>query len=171
MIRELQWNDFDDLVTGYFSYYDEVKQNPDLGIIFYNERPSMAHEIDWFKNLYSDVLAGDAVAMVLEEDGMAVGMCDVRRLRPGSEVSHTGSLGVVIRSGYRDHGKGQQLVKAALEACRGKFELIVLSVFTINKRAAHVYEKLGFVNYGTLPGSVHRDSRHIDEYQMYYEVH
>lgn len=170
MIRELQWNDFDDLVSGYYSYYDEVKESPDLGIIFYHEKPTMEHEIDWFKTLYSDVQSGNAVAMVLEEDGIAVGLCDVRRVRPGSEVSHTGNLGVVVRRGYRDHGKGQKLIKAALEGCRGKFEQIVLSVFSVNERAIHIYEKLGFVKYGTLPRSVLRNGRYIDECQMYFRI-
>lgn len=170
MIRELQWNDFDDLVAGYYSYYDEVKENPELGIIFYHEKPNMVHEISWFRDLYADVQTGNAVAMVLEEDGAAVGMCDVRRARPGSEVSHVGNLGIVIGKDYRDHGSGQKLVKAVLEACAGKFEVIVLSVFTVNERAIHVYQKLGFVNYGKLPRSVQRNGAYFDEYQMYYDV-
>ncbi len=170
MIRELQWNDFDDLVTAYYSYYDEVKENHDLGLIFYHEKPNMVHEINWFRDLYADFQTGNAVALVLEEDGMAVGICDVRRVRPGSEVSHSGNLGIAIRDGYRDHGNGQKLVKAVLEACRGKFEIIVLSVFTLNRKALHIYEKLGFVKYGTLPKSVLRNGRYFDEYHMYYEV-
>lgn len=170
MIRRLQWNDFNDLVSGYYSYYEEVKENPDLGIIFYDEIPTMRNEVDWFQNLYKDVLNGNAVAMVLEEEGQAVGLCDVRRLRPGSEVSHTGVLGIVIRKDYRGQGSGQQLVKAVVDQCRDKFEMLVLSVFNKNERAKHIYRKIGFEVIGILPNSVKRGERYYDELQMYYKL-
>lgn len=170
MIRELRWTDFEDLIDAYYSYYDEVRSEPELGIIFYHEKPSMAHEINWFSTLYEDVLKGDAVARVAEEDGHIVGICDVHRVRPGSEVSHSGVLGIAIRKEYRDRGIGKSLLKACLEECRDKFEIILLSVFSVNKRAISLYEKTGFEKYGFFPRSVLRNGTYYDEINMYYKL-
>lgn len=169
MIRPLRWNDMDDLVENYYSYYDEVKnENPELGLIFHDNRPDLVHEAEWFSSLFSDVLKGDAVAYVAEEDGRAVGMCDVHRKMPGSEVSHTGVLGISIARDYRNRGLGRKLLNAMLEECRGKFEAITLAVFESNHYAVRLYREMGFVEYGKFKHSVKRNGKYFDELLLCY---
>lgn len=171
MIRELQWKDMEDLVDNYYSYYDEVEtDNPELGIIFYHQKPSHESEAAWFTSLYRDVLNDNAIAMVAEVDGKVVGICDIRRERPGSEVSHKGVLGIAIRKGYRGKGIGSELVSSALEKARSKYDVILLGVFSTNKNAIKLYRKIGFVEYGKLPASVKRNGTYFDEIQMYYPL-
>lgn len=169
MIRELLWRDLDDLVSNYYSFYGEKDtDNPDMGIVFLHRKPEMSAEIDWFSNLYRDVIDKNAVAVVAEEDGKAVGLCDVHRMRPGSEVAHIGILGIAIHRDYRGHGIGRAMMESILEKCRDEFDMILLSVFTNNEKAISLYRKVGFVQYGMLPGSVKRGSRYYDGYEMYY---
>lgn len=167
MIRKLEWDDFEDLIGTYYSYYEEFKTDPYLGIVFFRERPSMGHEIEWFSSLYAAIESGDAVAMVVEENGHAVGICDVRRNRPGTEVSHLGVLGIAIGKEHRGHGLGEALLRASIEECRGKFHTILLSVFGFNKKAIHLYEKIGFEKYGSMPNGVFRDNAYHEEINMY----
>lgn len=170
MIRELQWKDFDEVVDNYYSYYDELKDNPELGLLFRPEKPDMQNEISWFSNLYAMILRGDAIALVAEMDGKVVGICDVNRVRPDSEIGHQGVLGIAIRKEYRSRGIGKQLVSTMIEECKGKFELILLGVFTVNKNAISLYKKFGFKEYGTLPYASKRGNRYFDEMKMYLKL-
>jgi len=68
-IREVRWEDFHPLVENYFSYYDELTDEPGLGLILFAEKPSLADEAAWFLGLYRSQLAGDQVALVAEVDG------------------------------------------------------------------------------------------------------
>jgi RimJ/RimL family protein N-acetyltransferase len=44
--------------------------------------------------------------------------------------------------------------------------LLVLSVYATNNRAIHVYEKVGFVQTGGVPGKHLREGKYIDEVTM-----
>ena len=167
MIRELQWNDMNDIIDNYYSYYEEVKRDPEFGIIFFHAKPSFDSEVEWFSNLYKNTLRGDAFVKVAVEDGKVVGICDILRLRPGTEASHNGILGIAIKEGYRDKGIGKALISDALDAARGKLEIVSLGVLTTNKRAYSLYRKLGFIEYGMRPKSVKRGKRYFDEILMY----
>lgn len=169
MIRKLKWGDMEDLVANYYSYYDEVEgDNPDLGLIFHNEKPNEASEAEWFTGLYKETLRGDAVCFVAEIDGRVAGICDVHRVRPGSEVSHKGVLGIALHRDFRGMGLGRELIEATLEECRKSFEIITLGVFTTNERAIALYRKLGFEEYGKLERSAKRNGRYYDEILMQY---
>jgi L-amino acid N-acyltransferase YncA len=111
MIREVEWKDMDDLIANYYSYYKELKERPDFGIVFYEAMPNFASEIEWFSSLYKGVEEGNVIAVVAVEDGKVVGLCDVHRTRPGSEMSHVGLLGITLRKGYRGKGLGEQMMK------------------------------------------------------------
>ena len=171
MIRDVQWKDMQDLVSNYYSYYDEVENEyPDMGLIFYHTRPEYVSEINWFSTFFRDIQEGNAIGVVAEEDGKVVGLCDVHRKRPDSEVSHIGILGIAIKKGFRDRGLGQQMMEAIIQRCKGKFDMIVLDVFAINHRAISLYKQLGFIEYARLPRGTKRGNKFYDEISMYYEL-
>ncbi|MFG1445802.1 MAG: GNAT family N-acetyltransferase [Thermoplasmatales archaeon] len=168
MIRELRWNDLEDLVANYYSYYDELKDTPDFGISFYRKRPDYSLEVEWFSGLFRETMEGNALAVVAEEDGKVVGLCDVHRVRPGSELDHSAVLGIAIRKGYRGKGLGELMMKKIIELSKGKFEILKLEVFSVNSRAINLYRRLGFVEYGNFPKAVKRGDRYYDLIQMYF---
>lgn len=170
MIRPLEWKDMKDLIENYYSYYEEVKESPDFGITFYHTRPSYDAEVDWFSSLYRDVLKEHAVVAVYEEEGKVVGLCEIQTVRPESELSHVGILGIAIKKGFRGKGMEGELIKKCLELAKGKFEIVKLEVFTSNESARRLYRKLGFVEYGILPSAAKRGKRYIDIAQMYYRI-
>lgn len=170
LIRNLKWEDFNDLISNYYSYYDELKDNPQFGIIFRNKIPSMNEEVIWFSNMYNNVCNKNTVAKVAEINGRIVGLCDVCVDRADSEKAHIGVLGITIRNGYRNKGVGYRLISNVIDSCRGIFEVIRLGVFSTNIRAIKLYEKAGFVKYGELPYSVKRGSEYIKEILMYLKL-
>ena len=165
-IRELRWEDFADIVRNYYSFHDELEDNPDMGLIIDERRPSMEEETTWFGALYADFLAKKAVVFVAEADGHVVGVCDVRGgvRRP---VSHVGTLGLAILKSYRRMGIGEQLMTHTIASARELFDVIVLDVFAVNAGARHLYAKLGFRSMGILPMAVKRKGRYYDEERMY----
>ncbi|MCI4358747.1 MAG: GNAT family N-acetyltransferase [Thermoplasmata archaeon] len=160
-IRELQWEDFHPLVENYLALYEEVKEHPDLGISLFPHPPTVLEETEWFARVFKSAHSGSGVAVVAEENGRAVGLCDVQPKGP-QETRHVGVLGIVVARGQRGRGIGRALMQGAIDRCRGKFELVELSVFENNLPARRLYESMGFRTWGTLPKGVKRNDRYIN---------
>ncbi len=168
LVREVRWNDFEDLREIYYSLYEERERGEPIGITLFDERPSPADEVTWFSTTFQRVLAGDAVMSVAEEGAHVVGNCTIGRAGPsaGSESGHVGVLGILVRRDQRGKGVGTALLSHALAAARGRFEIVRLSVFAINSRAKQLYERFGFQTVGHLPRAVRRGSQYFDEVEM-----
>lgn len=170
VIRNLEWEDFRQLVAGYYSFFDELKRNPNLGIHVGGRRPDMAEEVDFFSRLYKKVLDKDAVASVAELDGKLVGICTVDRRDARPDNRHVGTLGIWILEGYRNSGIGTKLVKSCIKKSRGSFEIIDLTVFAGNRAALALYKSCGFEKYGFARKFVKRGNRYLDKYFMSLEL-
>ena len=117
--------------------------------------------------MYVKVLDGDMIVQVAEEDGAAVDLCSITRQRPGSELDHTGVLGIAIKKAYRGRGVGRALMESTLKRCKGTFEQVILEVFESNVRAQSLYKKMGFKGYGKIPKAIKRGERYINVNLMY----
>jgi RimJ/RimL family protein N-acetyltransferase len=169
-IRDLQWEDFEQHTKNFYGFYDELKQNPDLGILVGGKRPKMTEEVDWFASFYKNLLSGDAIASVAEVDGRIVGMCNITRVNKNVNVRHIGTLGIAIIKGQRGKGIGTKLISSCLKKAKGKFEIVKLSAFTVNPAAIRLYKNAGFEYYGTGKKFIKRGKRYIDEYFMSLEL-
>lgn len=165
-VREVAWEDFPAIVENYYSIYDELPANPGIGIFLFPKKPSMADEVRWFGNFYAGVLEGKQVASVVEVDGRVVGMCQVQPDGPPEELGHRGTLGILIRNGYRGKGLGRALILDVLAKCPGKFDIVGLGVLSHNEVAKKLYKGVGFVELGTVPKKVKRGGRYYDELLM-----
>jgi RimJ/RimL family protein N-acetyltransferase len=167
-VRELRWSDFDPIREIYYLLYEERETFPDIGITLFEQRPTLADEVNWFAGFYQKVLGGDVVDRVAEVDGVVVGNCAVSRKGPSrtSESGHIGVLGILVHRDFRGRGVGDALMTATLAACRGIFELIQLQVFVVNPRARALYERHGFVETGRVPAAARRRGRYLDDFEM-----
>jgi RimJ/RimL family protein N-acetyltransferase len=164
-IRDLEWGDFPMTVENYLALYDEVLEVPDLGVSLFPVRPAMQDEADWFARLFKVAREGTGVAVVAEEGGQVIGLCTVRPLGE-QENQHVGSVGILVARGHRGRGVGRALMCAALDQSRAKFEQLHLSVFQTNAPARHLYESLGFREWGIFPNAIKRDGRYYDLVHM-----
>ena len=165
-VRDLAWGDFEDLIQNYYSYYDELPENPTLGLLLFAQKPSRADETHWFARMYSEVERGTRVVSVAEVDGRAVGLAEVAQKGPQDEQAHVGGLGIAIRREYRGQGVGHRLMENVLEKARHRFEIVELTVLSVNERARALYQKHGFRTIGTLPRALKRGDRFYDEVIM-----
>ncbi len=167
LIRRVKPSDFDDIVETYFSFFPEAEADPSFGLPLYRKLPTMEDERKWFSAVLKDVGDGNVVMSVAEVDSQVIGYCDVRRIAPDSPRDHRGVLGLVVRKEFRGRGIGPALMKETINACRGKFESIELTVLSNNLRAIRLYKRFGFKAYGKLPRAVKRAGRYFDEESMY----
>lgn len=84
---------------------------------------------------------------VINSDDQAVGWCDIMpRSHTGRRV---GYIGLGLRPEYREQGIGTRLMQHAVDhAPDFGFTELRLECRASNKRALHVYRKLGFRRYG-----------------------
>ena len=84
------------------------------------------------------------------------------RVEPGSELSHTGELTILVDCNYRRRGIGGKLLDSAISQSKGKFEMLQLTVLAPNKIAKKLYKSRGFRRFGTEPKAVKRGTKYID---------
>ena len=163
-LRDLEWTDFDALVENYYRCYDERAAGKPIWITLFAQKPSLDAEAQWFASLYRRVLEGTTVGAVAEVDRRAVGSCFVDRMGsgPDSDVSHVGELGILVHQDFRGRGIGTALLQEALRRCRGRLELVRLSVVANNEGAKKLYRSLGFEVCGRFPRAVKRGDQYFD---------
>jgi RimJ/RimL family protein N-acetyltransferase len=162
VVRSVRWEDFHDLRETYWHLYEERDSGEPIGITLFGRRPSLADEVVWFEHMFRRVIDGDQIVVVAEIDGHVVGNCSIGRSGPTSEQAHVGELGILVNAAHRGKGVGSALLERALSDARSKFEVVYLSVFTVNQRARRLYEKFGFSGCGQLPKAVKRGSAYFD---------
>ncbi len=165
-IRPLAWSDFEEFVELYYSRFEEVKTNPELGVFTRERRPPWDEEALAFARFMRSTEEGSMVANVAIEEGKLVGTCTVERKGNHVEDRHIGVLGIIVLREWRGKGLGSQLMEATIQGCIGRFELLHLAVIEVNANAHALYQKFGFREHGRAPRAFHRGDRYFDEILM-----
>ncbi len=161
-VRAVAWADFEGVAALRLHRYDQIAADPTYGMVSNATRPTQGELASWFGELQRAIVEGRAICSVAEEAGTIVGMCSIRPEGSQAETSHVGVLGIEVRDGFRGRGIGEALLRHALEAARGRFEEVQLSVLPVNTSARRLYDKLGFVVYGTAPRAFRRAGAYHD---------
>ncbi len=99
-------------------------------------------------------------------DGGLVGTAGFFALQ-GEKVRHKGILwGMYVRPEVRGLGIGKALAERVISHARTEVEILGLSVVTENASARRLYERLGFVAYGTEPQAMKQDGIYYNEVLM-----
>jgi RimJ/RimL family protein N-acetyltransferase len=83
---------------------------------------------------------------------------------------HVGVFGISLAKEYRGEGVGRILMEQVLEEAEEnilQLRIVTLGVFANNALARSLYEKLGFVQYGSLPKGIFYKDEYIDHLYMY----
>lgn len=103
-------------------------------------------------------------------DGDVLGVLVLKRALPKRKLSHAVELGMSVRSTHRARGVGTAMLDAGIRWARTvpTLRLITLGVYADNKAGLALYRRMGFVQYGYLPGGCrHDDGTEWDQVQMY----
>jgi RimJ/RimL family protein N-acetyltransferase len=159
VLRTPKWEDLDDLLELINSLVEEEAE------ILRTERVSRGEEIDWLSKTLASIEKDEAFYLVAEVDGKVVASSDIH---PRKDVAkHVGILGIIIRNDFRDVGIGTEMMNTLIEKAREMgLKVLTLSAFASNKRAIHVYEKVGFTITGRIPKKFFKNGDYIDEIIM-----
>jgi len=156
VLRTPKWENLDDFLEIINSLVDEGAD------ILRTERVSKEEEIDFLSKVLSRLEKDEMFYLVAEVDGKVVAVSEISK-RGGYE-KHVGVIGIAIRNGFRDLGIGTEIMKTLVEqAQKMGLNVLTLSAFATNKPAIHVYEKVGFVQTGTIPKKHFKEGKYIDE--------
>ena len=103
-----------------------------------------------------------------EEDNSYIPIGNIG-LGPIDWVSRKSELGIVIgEKEYWNKGLGKESIELFLNFCFNTINLncVRLSVFSYNKNASHLYEKIGFKHEGVLREAIFRFGEYHDEIKM-----
>ncbi len=107
--------------------------------------------------------------LVAELDRQLVGSIDFWNGHR-KKIAHTGEFGMGVHSDFRDRGIGKCLLEALLNWAEENplIEKVKLGVFASNKRAIHLYQKMGFEQEGRRIAEVKTATgNYIDIIEMY----
>jgi RimJ/RimL family protein N-acetyltransferase len=158
-LRTVKWEDLDDLLELINSLVEEKAD------IIRSEKVSRDEEIDWLSGVLRRQEKGEVAYVLAEASGEVVASSEIAR-RTGYE-EHVGALGIVIKKGFRNQGIGTEIMRSLIEQGQAwRLKVLTLSIFASNKRAYHVYEKVGFIETGRVPRKFFRSGKYIDEITM-----
>ncbi len=126
-----------------------------------SERLSWYHEF-----LVTGQLCLIAEDIAAKKGRHVVGQCTIEHSE-WDAAKHVATLGIIVRSDFRNSGVGTYLIEYAKQESRkiGK-EKLNLSVFPTNERGIHLYKKLGFVEVGQRHKQFLINGKYIDELLM-----
>ncbi|MBS7614900.1 GNAT family N-acetyltransferase [Candidatus Bathyarchaeota archaeon] len=163
ILRTPRWEGLNDLLEFISSLVDEG-----AGITM-NKKPSRQEEAEWLGRLLINLENDRLFDLVAEVDGKVVANSELSRKTGYTE--HVGEIGIAIKAGYRDIGIGTEMLRTLIAHGRAiGLKVLSLSVFSTNKTAKHVYEKVGFNETGRIPKAIFKDGKYIDMVLMTMEL-
>lgn len=160
ILRTLRWEDLDDCLDLINSLVTERAD------IVRKTKVVREDEIAWLASALGRMERREIVYVAAEVDGKVIGNSEIGN-RQGGYDKHVGSLGIAIKKGFRNIGIGTQMMNALINEGREMgLKVLTLTAFANNRRAIHVYEKLGFQKTGKIPMKFFKRGKYIDEVIM-----
>lgn len=163
-IRFPQKGDLDEL----FSYINELVDEDTTLLI--NEKVTKKEEKEYLLGILEAIKKEEGFSLLAFYEDRLVANVGVERKK--HRQSHLGVLGISVRKDFRDEGLGNELLKQTIFLAKDflGLKLLVLNTFAINKRAIHLYQKMGFKKCGRWPKGVFYKEKYIDDILMYFDL-
>ncbi len=130
-------------------------------------RNTLKQEIKWLAEMLAKQKKGKFFMLVCWHGKSIAGVCDVRKIDMQSEEGNT-ELGIAIAKPFRGFGLGELILKEAIALAKKKWRPrnIYLTVYSGNKPAIALYEKVGFRKVASLPNWVLNKGKYYDKWFM-----
>jgi RimJ/RimL family protein N-acetyltransferase len=163
ILRTPKWEDLDDLVEFINSLVEEG-----VDITMY-EKVIREQEADWLSRQLAETEKDNKFILLAEVEGKVVANSVIAKKTGYSE--HVGNLGIGVKDGFREIGIGTEMMNILISKAENMgLKMLTLSVFSTNKRAKHVYEKVGFRETGCIPNEIYKKGNFIDHIIMVKEL-
>jgi L-amino acid N-acyltransferase YncA len=162
IFRPLEWSDLDDILE---LINELIEEEAMIG----DDKPTTRdQQVDRHADRMKDVESGRSVVIIAEADGKAVGMANARKR--GGRLRHTAGLGVFVRRTHRNQGIGSEMMRELETRAKNMgVEVLYLEVYSISP-AVDLYRRLGYTEYGKLPGGFKYRGEYVDMISMYKRI-
>jgi len=140
-------------------------------IRFQGEQVTLEEEVAYVEGLLEQIEQHQAVMLVALCENTVIGASGLDM--ESMAERHVGVFGISIAQGYRGEGIGTLLMDVVLKEAVAnipELQIVVLDVFSDNTTAIAMYEKLGFIVYGSLPNGLRHNAVFVDNIKMYKNV-
>lgn len=178
-IKRLRTKDGRELILRYPSWGDEegmrefinTMSKEDTFITFSGEVVTVEDEKVYLTRMFAGMEEDDCVLVIAVAENKVVGSVSLeRKTESKRRARHIASFGISLLPEFRGVGVGEELATTVFEEAEkhlSEIRMLILSVYSLNERAHQLYQKLGFKDYGRLPGGVWYRDQYIDEILMY----
>ena len=137
-------------------------------LLFQGEQQTLEDEERYLDGRLTAIANGTGVQLLAYSNGILAGNTEID-LGWGTN-RHVGSLGIAVAQRFREQGVGELLLNAIINEAithLPELKIIMLEVFGNNTTAINLYTKVGFVEYGRLPGGRLHRGQYVDNVYMY----
>jgi len=164
ILRTPRWEDLDDFLELINSLVDEKAD------IYVTEKVSREEEAKWLLEVIAHLERDEDFFLAAEVGKQVVALAEFK-IKKGDKEHPVGAIGIIVKKGYRNLGIGTEILKTLFEqAVFFGLRKMTINAFATNKRAIHVYKKVGFVETGVIPERHFRQGKLIDEITMKKEI-
>ncbi|MHA2037414.1 MAG: N-acetyltransferase family protein [Promethearchaeota archaeon] len=163
ILRHLSKSDVDGVWNNFNEVVDEGIYLP----VFFPVRSQLEKD-SWYHNIKKE----KEICIIAEikkrkSPYNIIGQCEISNSNWDAGL-HVGILGIIVKNEYRDLGIGFNLIDLAIRESKilNNKEKIILSCFSTNERAIHLYERIGFEMVGVRKKQFYMDSQYYDEVLM-----
>jgi RimJ/RimL family protein N-acetyltransferase len=140
-------------------------------IMFQGEQITPEEEERYLEGRLAAIGGGTGVQLLAFCNGLLAGNAGVD-MQWGSN-RHIGVLGISVAQAFRGQGVGELLMNAIINQAvthLASLKIVTLTVFGNNTVAMNLYAKVGFVEFGRLPGGRLHRGQYVDDVHMYRRV-
>lgn len=160
ILRTPKWEDLDDFLELINSLVDEKAE------IYVTEKVSREEEAKWLLEVIAHLERDEDFFLAAEVGKKVVALAEFK-IKKGDKEHPVGAIGIIVKKGYRNIGIGTEILKTIFEqATFFGLRKMTINAFATNKRAIHVYKKVGFIETGIIPERHFRQGKLIDEIIM-----
>lgn len=162
ILRNAELSDASDLIK-----YLKVTTEETPYLIREPEEVSLTEEQEQ-RFLQSKLDAERELMLVAVVDGKHAGNCSLMSVGGYNRYRHRCDVAIALYQEYCGRGIGKVMLETILEVAKKLgYEQAELEVIADNEPAIALYEKLGFIKYGTFPDNVkYKDGNYADAYWM-----
>jgi ribosomal protein S18 acetylase RimI-like enzyme len=163
VIRHLNKSDIESV----WNNFNEVVEEGTYLPVFFPVRSKLEKD-SWYNKIKNE----KEICIVAEDKKLRppyniIGQCEISNSEWDAGL-HVGILGIIVKKKYRDLGIGAGLIDIAIRESKkvNNKEKIVLSCFSTNERALHLYKRIGFNIVGVRKKQFYMDAKYYDEVLM-----
>lgn len=140
-------------------------------ILLQGEQQTLKEEQDWLDKKIESISKNECIFIMAFIENKLIASSEITLKSLARK--HIGGFGITVAKEYRGEGIGKILMDLVIQESIKNIKdlkIIELEVFANNPIAQNLYKKIGFVEFGCLPGGLKRRDEFVDEIFMYKKV-